>query len=82
VTELLCTEVAVRTDAAGVLTAVRTSGGWQTVTRTTNHWIVDGDWWRDPVRRDYRRCLLGGGDCIELYSDLETGTWWLSRRYD
>lgn len=81
-TELLCTEVAVRIAADGSLTAVHTSAGWRAVTRTTNRWIVDTDWWRDRVRRDYRRCLLADGDCIELYSDLETGTWWLSRRYD
>ena len=81
-TELLCTEVAVRADAAGALTAVRTAAGWRQVTRTTNRWIVDGDWWRDRVHRDYRRCLLAGGDCIELYRDVESETWWLSRRYD
>ena len=81
-TELLCIEVAVRTDAAGALTAVRTPAGWRAVTRTVNRWLVETDWWRDPVRRDYRRCLLAGGDCIELYCDLETGIWSLSRRYD
>jgi hypothetical protein len=82
VTELLCVEVAVRTTADGSLTAVRTPAGWRAVTRTTNRWLVETDWWRAPIRRDYRRCLLAEGDCIELYVDLETGRWWLSRRYD
>ena len=81
-TELIGAEVAVRTAADGSLSAVRTPAGWWAVTRTTNRWVVETDWWRAPVRRDYRRCLTADGDCLELYTDLETGTWWLSRRYD
>lgn len=62
--------------------AVRMPEGWRVVARTTNSWMVDTGWWRRRVRREYRRCVLRSGDCVELYRDLETGAWHLARRYD
>jgi hypothetical protein len=82
VTELLCEPVEVRTDVDGTPLAVHTGGRWRAVERITNRWLVDTDWWRSPVRRDYRRCLTRDGECLELYRDLESGAWVLSRRYD
>jgi hypothetical protein len=63
-------------------TAVRTGGGWRPVTHTVNRWVVETDWWRMPVRREYRRCLVAGGDCLELCRDLDTLRWTVVRRYD
>lgn len=81
-TELLCRPVAVRRDAEGEVRAVHLGDRWRSVVRTTCRWLVDTDWWRDPVRREYRRCLTGDGECLELSRDLDTGTWTLVRRYD
>ena len=82
-TELLEEPVEVRLAGDGAVTAVRLpTGGWREVVRTVNRWVVETDWWRTPVRRDYRRCLLRGDDCVEVYADHGTGRWWLSRRYD
>jgi len=82
VTELLCTRSAVRTGPEGALVAVRTAAGWRSVLRTTNRWVVETDWWRAQVRREYHRCVTDEGECLELYRDPGTGEWWLSRRYD
>lgn len=88
-TELLETPVEVRCADAGGVVAVRAPGGaWRTVERTLNRWRVETDWWREPVAREYHRCLLtpdrpaGAGECVELHHDLVAGRWMLSRRYD
>jgi len=83
VTELLDARTDVRVAADGSPTAVRTgAGGWRAVTGTVNRWIVETDWWRAPVRREYRRCLVAGGECLELCRELDTVRWWVVRRYD
>lgn len=82
-TELLSGAVEVRTDEAGSPRAVRIATGWREVCRVTNRWLVETDWWRVPaVRRHYHRCLLAGGECLEIHHDLDTGEWFLARRYD
>ena len=63
-TELLSGAADVRVDASGTVCAVRLAGGWSTVSRVANQWLVETDWWRIPVRRHYVRLLLesrGGG---------------------
>jgi hypothetical protein len=83
VTELLdAAEAEVRTGPDGGPAAVRTGGGWREVTRTVNRWVVETDWWRVPVRREYRRCLVAGGDCLELSRELDSSRWSVVRRYD
>lgn len=80
-TELLAGEAAVRV-AGGLPGSVRTSSGWRAVEEVVSRWRVETDWWRRPVRRDYFRCLLSGGECVELFVDLDTESWSWSRRYD
>jgi hypothetical protein len=83
VTELLSGPAEVRLEpGSGSLRAVRMGGRWRAVTRVANRWVVETDWWRTPVRRHYVRLLLGKDECVELYHDLDTGTWHWSRRYD
>lgn len=81
-TELYDLPIEVRLAREGKVEAVRLPGGWRLVTRHLNRWLVEVDWWRRPVRRDYRRCRLSDGDCVELYRDLDTDAWHLARRYD
>ena len=89
-TELLTTAVRVRCDAAGRPQAVLRGGGGDdgaaptaAVEAIVNHWRVQTDWWRAaPVCRDYWRCLLAGGECVELCCDRGSGAWEITRRYD
>lgn len=81
-TELLTGAAEVRTDAAGSPLAVRCAGAWHDVTEVVLTWRVETDWWRTPIRRDCVRCLLAGGECVDVYRDLESGSWFWLRRYD
>jgi hypothetical protein len=86
----------VRVAADGSPAAVLTSAGWREVVCTVNRWVVEVDWWRAPVRREYRRCLVAGGECLELSRELAgpgvgqgpeasaggSGGWMVVRRYD
>jgi hypothetical protein len=82
VTELLEGIVEVRTGADGRPVAIGNGSGWVPVAEVVNAWRVETDWWRIPVGRDYVRCLLDDGDCVDLYRDLKTGAWHRERRYD
>jgi len=81
-TELIDSQAEVRVASTGMPAALRTPGGWRTVSEIAITWRVETDWWRAPVRRDYVRCLLGDGECVDIYRDLETGSWHWSRRHD
>lgn len=81
-TELYDLPVEVRLTGDGRVQAVRLPEGWRLVERATSRWVVETDWWRDPVSRDYRRCLTRSGECVEVYCDRRTGGWHLARRYD
>lgn len=81
-TELLDGTVEVRASSNGAPVAVRAAGRWVEVEAVALTWRVETDWWRTPVARDYVRCLLAGGECVDVYRDLQTGEWFWSRRYD
>lgn len=82
VTELLDVPAEVRTAPDGALRAVRLAGRWRPVERVLSSWVVETDWWNVPVRREYRRCLVAGGECVEVSCDMAGGGWRVVRRYD
>ena len=81
-TELLLRDAEVRVDGDGMPVALRAASGWRRVQEVVSTWRVETDWWRTPVRRDYVRCLLDDGDCVEVFRELDDGTWHWSRRSD
>jgi hypothetical protein len=81
-TELLDGAVEVRVSDQGMPQGLRSGGGWVGVDEVALVWRVETDWWRAPVRRDYVRCLLADGECVDIYRDLLSGAWFWSRRYD
>ena len=81
-TELLDLTCEVRQSGDGRIQAIRLPEGWRVLDRVTNRWVVETDWWRQPVRREYLRCTTRTGECVEVYRDLDTGVWRLARRYD
>jgi hypothetical protein len=81
-TELLEGAAEVRTNAQGLPVALRTRTGWRRVIELALTWRVETDWWRLPIGRDYMRCLLADGECVDVYRDLYDGTWHWTRRYD
>jgi hypothetical protein len=81
-TELLEGAAEVRISAQGLPIALRTRAGWRQVVELALTWRVETDWWRMPIGRDYMRCLLADGECVDVYRDLSDGTWHWTRRYD
>ena len=45
-------------------------------------WLVDMDWWDNPVRREYWRIMLRGRILCEVFRDLDQDAWFLERVYD
>jgi hypothetical protein len=88
VTELLEGALEVRGGDPFTPAALRTDAGWRRVERVVTRWVVETDWWRRPLHREYLRCLLSGGECCEIYrerSDPDVSAapaWSWSRRYD
>jgi hypothetical protein len=81
-TELLSGTVQVRVNGDGMPQAMRIGGAWHDIDEVVLTWRVETDWWREPVRRDYVRCLLKGDECLDVYRDIERDAWFLVRRYD
>jgi hypothetical protein len=48
----------------------------------THRWLVDVDWWRRPVAREYWRVVVGDSVLCEVYRDLERDSWYLERVFD
>jgi hypothetical protein len=42
-------------------------------------WVVDVDWWIDPVSREYWCVLLRGKLRCEIYRDLDREAWFVER---
>jgi hypothetical protein len=55
-------------------------------------WVVELDWWRQPVAREYWKALVphlasaaqpaDAQLLVEIFHDLELDTWFLERIYD
>ncbi|HEY4024788.1 MAG TPA: hypothetical protein VGO86_00045, partial [Candidatus Dormibacteraeota bacterium] len=50
--------------------------------RPVLRWIVEVDWWSQPVSREYWRVLLLDRLLCEIYRDREADTWFVERVYD
>ena len=78
----LTAPLTVRCDRSGDPAWLRMDGRRRQVRSVVARWRITTGWWSIPVDRDYWRCLLDGGECIELCRDVDGERWWLSRRYD
>lgn len=38
-------------------------------------WVIDDEWWRDPISRQYFRVLLEGGIVRTIFHDRTSNTW-------
>jgi hypothetical protein len=45
-------------------------------------WMVDVEWWDNPVSREYWCVLLRGRLMCEIYRDLDRDAWFVERVYD
>lgn len=49
--------------------------GQQVVTLIQDTWIVQDEWWRKEIHRQYYRLLLANGTLRTVYHDLVANTW-------
>ena len=47
-----------------------------------NRWLVEVDWWRRPVAREYWKLVVSDQVLCEVYHDLDQDAWFLERVYD
>jgi hypothetical protein len=47
-----------------------------------SRWLVELDWWRSPVAREYWRLIVDGSVLCEVFHDLLLDAWFLERVYD
>lgn len=68
--------VTVELDASGLPVAL-VRGTRCAVEAVLETWRLDDEWWRQKIARRYVEAVLDGGRHVVLYSDLETGEWWM-----
>jgi len=39
-------------------------------------WLIDDEWWREPIRRRYYRMVLDDGSLRTIYHDLVADAWY------
>lgn len=61
---------------------VRGPGSFTGPVRPVQRWVVEMDWWSEPIARDCWRVLLRGRLLCEIYRDRADGAWYLERVYD
>ncbi len=74
--------VEVETDADGIPTRLRMNGVTHGEVGICNRWLVDDDWWREPVARHYYKLVTRDGLLCTVYLDEIRGTWHLERIFD
>jgi hypothetical protein len=58
------------------------SGKKHTVSKITNRWIVDDNWWVKRIWRDYYQVITDTRSLLILFRDVETSVWYIQRLYD
>lgn len=67
--------VAVETDAAGAPRTIVERGHRLAVARVQEEWLVEDEWWREPLGRRYYTVLTTSGSVRTVYTDIFTGAW-------
>ncbi|MBC8429630.1 MAG: hypothetical protein H8D89_01515 [Dehalococcoidia bacterium] len=75
-------ELKVSVNIQGVpLTLVR-NGEAQRITKVYQHWRAVEQWLEKEILRNYFRVKTTRGLVCDIYRDMPTGCWYLSRIYD
>ena len=69
--------VAVELAPDGQPGAVVDRGRRLTVESVRDRWLVEEEWWREPVGRRYVEVLLADGSVRTLYLDTFAGRWYV-----
>jgi len=54
-------------------------GAGRRVEEVVEVWVVQDEWWRNPIHRRYVEVVLEGGAHVVLFEDLVTGEWFMQQ---
>lgn len=54
-------------------------GAGRRVEEVIETWIVQDEWWRNPIHRRYVEVVLEGGAHVVLFENLVTGEWFMQK---
>jgi hypothetical protein len=75
-------ELKVSVNMQGVpLTLVR-NGDNQRITKVYEHWRVAEQWWGKEILHNYFKVKTNRGLVYDIYRDMPSSCWYLSRIYD
>ena len=69
--------VAVRLGRNGLPSGFEDRGRRQEIASIEERWVIEEEWWREPLRREYLTVMTTTGSVRPLYSDTITGRWFL-----
>ncbi len=75
-------ELKVKTDAEGMPVNIVRNRRAERVSKVFRRWRVSDRWWEKEVSREYFTIETSGGLICDIYRDMATGGWFLSRIYD
>lgn len=67
--------VAVEADPDGTPRSVVERGRRRRVTTVRDRWLVEDEWWREPIARAYWTVELADGGVRTLFTDTISGAW-------
>jgi len=74
--------IAVNLDGRGLPDCLTWRGQDHGIQKVANRWLVDEEWWKKRIWREYFKVITYSGLLMLVYHDLLTGQWYLQRLYD
>ena len=50
-------------------------GRRQQIAAIQERWVIEDEWWREPLRREYLTVLTASGSVRTIYTDSIAGAW-------
>lgn len=75
-------ELKVKTDAEGMPVNIIRDKRVERVLKVYKRWRISDKWWQREVSREYFTIETAGGLVCDIYRDMMTKRWFLSRIYD
>jgi hypothetical protein len=67
--------VAVETGPGGMPQRIIERGRRLEIVAIQERWLVEEEWWREPLRREYLTVLTATGGIRTIYTDIITDEW-------
>jgi hypothetical protein len=75
-------EIRVKVNIDGAPIGLIRDGHSEGITAIYEHWRLADEWWGKEVERDYFQIKTTTGAIYQVFHDLKTRRWYLSRIYD